>query len=217
MLFWHGDQSRYGFADESDGPYVLDFLAQTGPQCADIFTELQRLTGGVAPMPQQSEAARLFDEISRRFKEHQFKDPFHESLLLYEFLTSLWRDATRIPAERDPVAFASEYIERRYHLPITMDEVAQAAGISREHLTRRLTRKWGQSPGKRIQELRLKAGKDLVCNTTAPIEAICQHCGYLDPDAFARAFSRKFKISPSRMRQQFLEHASISKNNRIVL
>lgn len=201
MLFWHGDDSRYGYADESIGPYELEFISMAGPQCSEIFAELRRLTGGVLPMPRQSETSRLFTEILRRFTDRQFQDAFHESLLVYELLVALWRESSKIPAERDPVQYAMNYIERRYHLPITMQEVAQAAGLSREHLTRQLTRQWGESPGKRLQELRLQAGLDLVCNTTAPIEAIGPHCGYLDPDAFARAFTRRFKLSPRRYRQ----------------
>lgn len=202
MLFWHGQDTSYGYADECKGAYVLEFLAMTGPQCEDIFREILALAGHVLPLPRQSEAGRLFADIQRRFQERLFQDPLQESLQLYEFLISLWREAARIPAERDPVVSAANYIERRYHQPITMEEVARAVGLSREHLTRQLTRHWGESPGKRLQELRLQAGKDLVCNTTAPIEAIGQHCGYLDPDAFARAFARRFKMSPGKFRQR---------------
>ncbi|WP_269540265.1 helix-turn-helix domain-containing protein [Cerasicoccus fimbriatus] len=207
MLFWHGDQSNYGYAEESNGPYVLDFMAITGPQCEAIFHKVNELSDSIMPMPKQSEPTRLFYELSRRFNEHTFQDPYHESMLVYELLISLLREATRIPAERDPITYAAEYIQRRYHQPITIDEVAQAAGVSREHLTRQLTRRLGQSPGKRLQELRMQAGKDLVCHTTAPIEAIGPHCGYLDPDAFARAFARRFKMSPGKYRQRYQENS----------
>ncbi|WP_309385108.1 AraC family transcriptional regulator [Cerasicoccus frondis] len=207
MLFWHEEDSRYGYAEESKTPYVLDFLTIVGPQCAEIFQQLVRLSGGVMPLPKQSEPRRLLDEVGRRFKEKQFQDSLHESLLIYELLTSLLRDASRIPVERDPIAYAAEYIERRFHMPITMEEVARAAGVSREHLTRQLTRRWGQSPGKKLQELRLQAGRDYLRHTTAPIEAIGQHCGYLDPDGFARAFARRFKLSPSKYRQRYLERS----------
>lgn len=202
MLFWHGDASRYGYAEEGGEPYVLEFIAMNGPQCADIFAKARQLAGDVLPMPRQSESGRLFDEIVRRFRKKQFRDPFHESLLTYELLMALWREASLIPAERDPVQFASDYIERRFHTPITMDDVARAAGLSREHLTRELKRHWGVSPGKRLRELRLTAGRDLLASTDAPIEAIGPHCGYLDPDAFTRAFSRRFQRSPRRYRQE---------------
>jgi len=202
MLFGHGDDSRYGYADESNGPYVLEFIAMNGPQCGEIFAKARQLAGDALPMPKQSESGRLFDEVVRRFQQKQFRDSFHESLLAYELLMALWREASQIPAERDPVQFAADYIERRFHTPITMDDVARAAGLSREHLSRELKRQWGVSPGKRLRELRLCAGRDLLASTDAPIEAIGPHCGYLDPDAFARAFTRRFQRSPRRYRQE---------------
>lgn len=205
MLFWHGDDSRYGYAEESEGVYELEFIAIFGPQCEEIFSEIRRLSGGPLPLPRQSEAGRLYAEVLRRFQERAFQDPMHESMLLYELLMALWRDAAKIPAERDPVQFAMEYIERRYHRPITMEEVARAAGLSREHLTRELKRQWGQPPGKRLRELRLQAGRDLLLHTTAPIEAIGPHCGYADPDAFARAFAQRFGLAPAKYRQKYLE------------
>ncbi|WP_309398402.1 AraC family transcriptional regulator [Cerasicoccus maritimus] len=206
MLFWHGENSNYGYAEESQGPYELDWLAINGPQCMEFFQEILQISGGVIHLPRQAEPTRLLDEIRRRFTEKQFQDPYHESLLIYELLTSLLREAARTPVERDPIAYAAEYIERRFHQPITMEEVAQASGVSREHLTRQLTKHWGESPGKHLQALRLNAGRDIVCHTTAPIEAISRHCGYLDPDGFARAFARRFKLSPGKYRQRYLEH-----------
>ncbi|WOO42146.1 helix-turn-helix transcriptional regulator [Rubellicoccus peritrichatus] len=201
MLFIHGEDSRYGYAAESDGDYAFDFISFLGPNATQLLNLSRDRAGTVQHMPAGCESLRLMEEILRRFGGREFRDAMHESSMIYEFLMALLREATAFPAERDPLRFANEYLCSRFHFPITVDDIAHASGLSREHLSRTFKERYGISPGKRLRQLRLETAKQLLERTHAPIDAIASRCGYNDPDAFSRSFRNYFGRNPASMRK----------------
>lgn len=201
MLFIHGEASSYGYAAESDGDYAFDYLAFNGPNAIELLNLCRDRVGSVMDMPAGCESLRLMEELLRRFGGREFRDAMHESSMIYEFLMALLREATAFPVERDPIRYANEYLGSRFYMPITVDDIALASGLSREHMSRAFSQRYGISPGKKLRHLRLEAARQLLSGTDAPIEAIASRCGYQDPDAFSRAFRNHFGQSPAKARK----------------
>lgn len=201
MGFSHNEESSYGYPPEDSAPYTHDFLTFDGPDAAALILRAREMGGGVIPMPKGAEATRLFLDCIQRFKERGFRDRYHESALLYELLMALQRQGHSIRQDRDPVQAAHEFIVGNFASPITVADVAGVCSLSREHLSRAYTLRYGSSPGQELRRLRLKNACELLLNTHVSVEQVAERCGYRDVDAFARAFAREQGVKPLAYRQ----------------
>ena len=65
---------------------------------------------------------------------------------------------------RDPEAAlrAKEFLERHLRERVDLGDVAQAAGVSRDHVIRLFRRTWGMTPFQYLRRLRLQRAHDLM-------------------------------------------------------
>ena len=86
--------------------------------------------------------------------------------------------------------------------PYALDAVAQAAAVSPRTLLRHFRQVLGHSPLDHLHRLRCERARWLLETTLEGIPAIAQSCGYADPAAFRRIFTRVVGLSPSAYRQR---------------
>jgi len=78
------------------------------------------------------------------------------------------------------VSFAervNHYLEHNLHHPLTMGEVAAAMGLSVPHLIRRFREDTGETPGKRLQRLRVSRAVSLLRGSREPLKVIARRVG----------------------------------------
>lgn len=202
MAFAHHEDSAYGYSPEDTEPYVHDFLTFEGPDAAELVHRIRERNDNLIPMPKGAESTRLFLECTRRFEERGFRDRYHESAKVYELLMALLSQSLTLRLDRDPLRSAHEFITSGFSTPITVADVATASALSREHLSRAYTERYGISPGRALRQLRMRSACELLVNTQVSIEQIATRCGYRDADAFARAFARDTGLKPLAYRQK---------------
>jgi len=93
--------------------------------------------------------------------------------------------------------------------------LAERMRTSPRHLTRRITREFGEPPARFVDRIRLDHARTLLMQGLR-VEAIAEAVGFRSADAFRRAFERRFSISPSTYRQRFglLESTDADKADR---
>lgn len=96
-------------------------------------------------------------------------------------------------------------LARRLDCRITMEEVAQALGMSGRTLRRKLGRE-GETYDALVAQIRLELGKELLIQTNYPIAEIAHKVGYTNSTNFIRAFQRWAGTTPLRYRQQRGKH-----------
>lgn len=79
--------------------------------------------------------------------------------------------------------------------------LADALGLSRRHLTRRVKEATGESPGKLLRRMRLDRAAQLLRETSKDISEIARAVGFNSPSHFSKSFQRQFGTSPSRFRE----------------
>ena len=84
--------------------------------------------------------------------------------------------------------------------PLTLDEIASAAALSRFHLTRCFAEAYGVPPLAYHRALRLDAAADRIRRGHASPTQLSEELGYASLSAFTRAFRQKFGIPPSAAR-----------------
>lgn len=99
------------------------------------------------------------------------------------------------------VARGLHYIAEHFAQPISVDDVARAAGMSRRGLHQAFSEHVGCTPGDKIRSVRLTLAKRLLAETEDKIESIAQQSGYPSINTFFIAFRRAEKTTPAEFRK----------------
>ncbi|MBP6900025.1 MAG: helix-turn-helix domain-containing protein [Burkholderiaceae bacterium] len=106
-------------------------------------------------------------------------------------------DTQHVPTTRDSaLAKAIKYLEQHVEQPYSLDAVSRAASVSARTLLRHFQEALGHSPLDHLHRLRCDRARLLLEITLQSIPAIAQSCGYADPAAFRRVFSRHVGLTP---------------------
>jgi len=91
----------------------------------------------------------------------------------------------------------------REHLdaPLTVEHLAERAGMSTRHFTRAFIAETGSTPSKAVERLRLEVARQQVQSSTEAIERVAQSTGFRDPERMRRAFIRVFGQPPQSLRR----------------
>jgi transcriptional regulator GlxA family with amidase domain len=98
--------------------------------------------------------------------------------------------------------------------PLTVQALADAAGISRRHFVRRFKEATGNTPQEYLQRVRVEAAKRELERSTIPFARIAESMGYEDLGSFRRLFARVTGVSPSEYRRRYGTGASWGKSSR---
>ena len=88
------------------------------------------------------------------------------------------------------------YIFLHYADPLTLDDIAASAGVSRSKCCRLFRKYLGQSPIDFLNSYRLERGRRMLPDTDKSITEIAMSCGFASPGYFTRLFSQKYGVTP---------------------
>lgn len=95
---------------------------------------------------------------------------------------------------------AKDLVDSRYAEPITVDDLAAAAGLSRAHFSRMFTRTFGESPRAYLQTRRLERAASLLRYTDRSVADICVMVGLQSVGSFTTSFARVYGLPPAAYR-----------------
>ena len=127
---------------------------------------------------------------------------------LYLFLSELvssneLRSAGRYSSEHSYLEKAMRYIQRNYCEMISVDNIAEFAGISRSHLYRIFMKNTGMSPNEFLSAYRINKACGLLRSSDLKINEIASSVGFQDQLYFSRVFKKNKGVSPSKYLKQF--------------
>jgi AraC-like DNA-binding protein len=98
---------------------------------------------------------------------------------------------------------AKDLADARYFEPLSIDDLAHAAGLSRAHFSREFRRAFGESPHQYLLTRRLERAAALLRNTDRSVADICFSVGLQSVGSFTTSFTRTFGKSPTTYRAEF--------------
>jgi len=113
----------------------------------------------------------------------------------------------RVPASRH-LQRARDLVDLRYADPLTVDDLARAAGLSRGHFSREFRRTFGDSPHAYLLTRRLERAAALLRGTDHTVADICMSVGLESVGSFTTSFVRMFGKTPSAYRATFPDPAT---------
>jgi len=101
----------------------------------------------------------------------------------------------------DRIQNALRYAKSNLTRKLTVDELAEAAHLSRRQFSRAFRGETGQSPAKAIETLRVEAAMMMLEDSHHSIEVVARQTGFSDPERMRRAFLRAFGQPPQAMKR----------------
>jgi transcriptional regulator GlxA family with amidase domain len=91
----------------------------------------------------------------------------------------------------------------REHLdaPLTVEALAEQAGMSTRHFARAFIAETGTTPSKAVERLRVEVAREQVQSSSEAIERVAETTGFRDPERMRRAFIRAFGQPPQSLRR----------------
>lgn len=96
-----------------------------------------------------------------------------------------------------------EWAQKNLDKPISLDDLAKRAFMSRRTFTRSWRKMTGGSPGKWLLGQRIALAQCLLETTGAPLAHIAQSAGFGSEVSFRQQFTSEVKTSPGRYRKEF--------------
>lgn len=147
----------------------------------------------------------IFEEI---ISELQTKQPAYEMICvskLFNVISLLIRKTEKESAPRggyfDKISFVIQSMNKEYQNNHTLDEYAKMCNMSKFHFLRIFKDITGISPLEYRNNIRLDHAKELLEDTTIPINEIGRRVGYSSDTYFCDAFKSKVGVSPSQYRK----------------
>jgi AraC family transcriptional regulator len=98
------------------------------------------------------------------------------------------------------VARVVEFMSAHFNQPLTLDQLAAEAGVSKFHFTRLFRSKVGQSPLGFLTDLRLDSARRMLVTSDLSVAAVGEACGYRAPSHFSAAFAARYGLTPTSFR-----------------
>jgi AraC-like DNA-binding protein len=98
---------------------------------------------------------------------------------------------------------ARDLADSRYTAGVSVDDMAEAAGLSRAHFSREFRRTFGEPPHAYLLTRRLERAAALLRNTDRSVAEICMSVGLQSVGSFTSSFGRAFGMSPTAYRREF--------------
>jgi transcriptional regulator GlxA family with amidase domain len=95
------------------------------------------------------------------------------------------------------LTWAREHLNER----LTVEDLAERAGMSSRHFTRAFIAETGATPSKAIERLRIEVARQRVQSSSEAIERVAEVTGFRDPERMRRAFIRAFGQPPQSLRR----------------
>jgi AraC family transcriptional regulator len=102
----------------------------------------------------------------------------------------------------NPIEKAVWFVESHFGGELALADTAQAAGVSRFHMTRAFSATTGRSVMQYVRSRRLTEAAKALSNGARDILSVALNSGYNSHEAFTRAFRDEFGVTPEALRAQ---------------
>lgn len=106
---------------------------------------------------------------------------------------------------------ARDLADARYTEPLTVDDLASAASMSRAHFSREFRRAFGETPYAYLLTRRLERAATLLRGTDYTVADICMQVGLSSVGSFTSSFARVYGVTPTEYRASFPSAASLAR------
>lgn len=196
-------EMAYFFPSASKEPWRFIFLAFEAP--LEIVTTLLQAFGPVFHFPESPPVIRRFMQYQARRGQIAELYPSQAWRIVSEllsFLMEIGEGRSRVSAASELLSRARNYVFSHQKENLNVAELAEAMGVSREHLCRVFHKEMRTTPLKFLHRHRMMHACNLLTSTKLSIKQIAFTLGYDTSSHFARGFQKATGFRPVEFRRQ---------------
>ncbi len=182
----------------------IHWIAPSGYAIDDVLSQF----GLTEPCIFQLTDISLLEHFFRRMHESLMSDSifgnFRASGYLYDFLIEFYRITAAKTSTGSPnsvIAKAVDHINSNYTSSISLEELCEISGVSKQHLCRLFQSVLNVRPMEYIAKRRIQAAKELLSHSDLSIEDIAEQTGFCSGSYFCKLFRRYEGITPTQFRK----------------
>ncbi len=138
-------------------------------------------------------------------------------LKIKELFLRIWRICTEHSEVRsedhdkglEKIKKAIEFIQNEYSAPLSLNDIASSAGMSREHFCRSFSSVMHMTPFDYVNRVRIDNGCRMLTESDMPIGEISERCGFNSFSYFSKKFRALTGQTPAEYRANFRTFDSV--------
>lgn len=192
---------RYYLPRESDG-WEFVFITLYGNEAQKSFELLKNKFGQILHLDSSSPPIKQLFDLMNKAQNMMLQDAFVSSAYAYSFLMNLISHVKNSDNKPWPesVLRAIYFIQQNYDKPLSLDDIVQAAKVSKYHFTRLFHQCTNLTPMKFVTKTRMEQALKLLKDDTLTIEEIAKKVGYSNGNYFIKAFRTFIGVPPGKYR-----------------
>ncbi len=180
--------------------WVFAWMEISGEMAYNIYYYITRENGIVSYV--NHEMSILFKDVyEKASKGWSQKADVEMSCLLYQITTIMFCSTEN----QQKFSGSIKYIREHYREVITLDQLADAANMSKYHFAHSFHELFGSAPVEYINGYRMDQAQYLLLTTKHPISVIANEVGIGDRSYFAKLFREYSGYPPHEFRKAFTE------------
>lgn len=195
---------RYG--SDVQNPWTIYWVHFSGSRSDNYLTFLN-LDQSNKPItvPPHEDRIKLFDDIISHVEMSFNEDNMvYANHALSHFLTTfngfVYRPSDRTTSEQDPISITISYMRQHLDKNLTLDNLAEIAGMSTSHYSAVFRKKVQNAPIAFFTFLKIQHACRQLQDTNLRIKEVAYQVGFDDPYHFSRVFTGTMGVSPRSFR-----------------
>lgn len=175
-----------------------------GSEIMRILQQLQKRAGFMIDFDDDSAFLKTVMSICVQAKNKRLQSPFDNSSAAYQFAMSLVKEKLPLHSSSERPGFikkVEEFCRENIREPLSVDDLAEAAGYSRYHFSRQFTEYQGVSPALFLRNFRLQEAANLLNSKRLTVKEVAAECGFMDCSHFCRLFKESYGLTPESFRK----------------
>lgn len=182
------------------------YVVVNGMDAANHFSDIIQKLGSVISFKDHMEPvlalSRLYADV---YRDPQL-DKYTIAIRLYEMLMGLHRlaegrDIVRAAEDLpESIRAAVKLMKARYVHDLSIDDMAEAAGLTKFHFCRQFLKKTGLKPNQYLRKIRVEQAAWLLRHTGKTVESIAQETGFGYANYFSKVFRTFVGATPNEYR-----------------
>lgn len=199
-----GTPHRY--ATDAQDPWTIYWIHFGGDIAAYVADLIRQQTRQGKPrLVYDEHRFKLFEDIYTNLERGYSNDNLrYVNMIFYHFLSSLlYEEKFTQPGhkqERDVIDLTVELMQKKSHGLLSLQELADFAGLSMSHFSTVFRKRTGHSPVEYFNHLKIQKACQYLLFTTMTVKEIALTLGIEDPFYFSRMFTKRMGHSPTEYR-----------------
>ncbi len=172
-----------------------------GKLAKGYYEHLSKEMGNIMTISNFREALHIISDLFSSFCNRDLKPEAQMSIMIGNLLLSLFDHTSNGAASAsDGIRKVTSYLTQNFSKNISLKEMADMAGLSLYHFTRKYKKETGVTPHQFLLSTRMSAAKYYLSNTTMTIKEIALSCGFEDESTFCYSFRKREGKTPKQFR-----------------